>query len=178
MAATALEELRTLMRPGAVLVLETPDTTGIAPGDVTDHYEVFFQEGPQGSGPIPHSHPWDESFFVIRGAVDFSLVITPDLGFRVGEALAGLRRLLGAGGDLRIERGEFVETLHVPTGREVSFEAFRGYYDYLPRGRHVVEYTLRLNNPGRFALPPTRVEAMYAPETFGELPNAAVEVAP
>ena len=37
---------------------------------------------------------------------------------------------------------------------------------------------VRLNNPGRFALPPTRVEAMYAPESFGELPNAALEVAP
>ena len=35
-----------------------------------------------------------------------------------------------------------------------------------------------LINPGKFSLPPTRVEAMYAPETFGELPNAAVEVAP
>lgn len=61
---------------------------------------------------------------------------------------------------------------------ERSFEAYRAYYEYLPRGRHVVEYTVRLNNPGRFALPPTRVEAMYAPETFGELPNAPVEVAP
>lgn len=61
---------------------------------------------------------------------------------------------------------------------ERSFEAFRAYYEFLPRGKHVVEYTLRLNNPGRFALPPTRVEAMYAPETFGELPNAAIEVAP
>jgi alpha-2-macroglobulin len=46
------------------------------------------------------------------------------------------------------------------------------YYEHLPRGRHVVEYTLRLNNAGRFHLPPTRVEAMYAPETFGEAPNA------
>ena len=61
---------------------------------------------------------------------------------------------------------------------ERSFEAFRGYYEYLPRGKHVVEYSVRLNNPGKFALPPTRVEAMYAPETFGELPNANVEVAP
>ena len=42
----------------------------------------------------------------------------------------------------------------------------------------MVEYTLRLNNPGRFVLPPTRVEAMYAPESFGEAPNAALEVAP
>ena len=57
-------------------------------------------------------------------------------------------------------------------------EAFRSYFERLPRGRHVVEYTLRLGNPGRFAMPPTRVEAMYAPESFGELPNAEVVVAP
>lgn len=59
---------------------------------------------------------------------------------------------------------------------ERSFEAFRSYYEYMPRGRHVVEYTVRLNNPGRFGLPPTRVEAMYAPENFGEAPNAPLEV--
>ena len=61
---------------------------------------------------------------------------------------------------------------------ERSFEAYRGYYEYLPRGKHVVEYSMRLNNPGKFALPPTRVEAMYAPESFGEAPNTAIEVAP
>jgi len=61
---------------------------------------------------------------------------------------------------------------------ERGFEAWRGYYEYLPRGKHVVEYTVRLNNPGKFALPSTRVEAMYAPESFGEAPNAAIEVAP
>ena len=63
-----------------------------------------------------------------------------------------------------------------PAFEERSFEAYRGYYEYLPRGKHVVEYTVRLNNPGNFALPPTRVEAMYAPESFGEAPNAAIEV--
>jgi uncharacterized protein YfaS (alpha-2-macroglobulin family) len=61
---------------------------------------------------------------------------------------------------------------------ERSFEAHRSYYGYLPRGKHVIEYTLRLSNAGRFSLPPTRVEALYAPETFGEIPNAALEVAP
>jgi uncharacterized protein YfaS (alpha-2-macroglobulin family) len=61
---------------------------------------------------------------------------------------------------------------------ERSFEAYRSYYSYLPRGRHIIEYSLRLSNAGRFALPPTRVEALYAPEIFGELPNAALEVAP
>jgi uncharacterized protein YfaS (alpha-2-macroglobulin family) len=65
-----------------------------------------------------------------------------------------------------------------PAYEERGFEAFRSYFDYLPRGKHVIEYTVRLNNPGRFALPPTRVEAMYAPESFGEAPNADVEVAP
>jgi hypothetical protein len=27
-------------------------------------------------------------------------------------------------------------------------------------------------------LPPTRIEAMYAPESFGELPNAVIDVVP
>ena len=57
--------------------------------------------------------------------------------------------------------------------QERSFEAFRAYYRYLPKGAFSVEYTMRLNNPGRFGLPQTRVEAMYAPEMFGESPNAA-----
>ena len=65
-----------------------------------------------------------------------------------------------------------------PAYEERGFESFRSSFEFLPRGRHVIEYTLRLNNPGRFALPPSRAEAMYAPETFGELPNEALEVAP
>ena len=39
-----------------------------------------------------------------------------------------------------------------------------------------LQYTIRLNNAGNFALPPTRVEALYAPEMFGESPNAPVRV--
>ena len=61
---------------------------------------------------------------------------------------------------------------------ERGTEAFRRYYQLMPRGQHVLSYSLRLNNSGRFSLPPTRVEAMYAPEQFGELPNAVIEVAP
>jgi uncharacterized protein YfaS (alpha-2-macroglobulin family) len=59
---------------------------------------------------------------------------------------------------------------------ERSFEFFRAYYGYVPKGVFKVEYTVRLNNVGDFALPPTRVEAMYAPEMFGEFPNARVKV--
>ncbi len=46
----------------------------------------------------------------------------------------------------------------------------------VPRGPWSLEYTVRFDNPGRFELPPTRVEVLYAPEVFAELPNAAVEV--
>ena len=63
-----------------------------------------------------------------------------------------------------------------PAFEERSFEAFRSYYEYLPKGVVKMEYTLRLNNVGDFALPPSRVEALYAPEMFGEMPNARVKV--
>lgn len=65
-----------------------------------------------------------------------------------------------------------------PAFEERSFEAFRAYYEYVPKGVFKVEYTVRLNNVGDFALPPTRVEALYAPEMFGETPNARVKVEP
>jgi hypothetical protein len=65
-----------------------------------------------------------------------------------------------------------------PAYEERSFEAFRGYYEYVPKGQWVVEYTLRLNQDGVFELPATRVEALYYPEMFGEIPNQTVEVKP
>ena len=58
-----------------------------------------------------------------------------------------------------------------PVYDERSFEAYRAYYDYVPKGKFVTEYTIRFNNEGTFHLPPTRVEALYAPEMFGENPN-------
>lgn len=59
---------------------------------------------------------------------------------------------------------------------ERSYEAWRRYYGYAAKGAWSAEYTLRLNNDGRFLLPPTRVEALYAPEMFGEAPNDPIEV--
>ncbi|MBN3756507.1 cupin domain-containing protein [Paraburkholderia sp. Tr-20389] len=45
--------------------------TVLADHAATQGYEVFLQRGPEGSGPPPHSHDWDESFFVIDGSVEF-----------------------------------------------------------------------------------------------------------
>lgn len=47
--------------------------TVLASGAATGSYEVFLQRGPEGSGPPPHSHPWDESFFVVAGEIDFGI---------------------------------------------------------------------------------------------------------
>jgi len=63
-----------------------------------------------------------------------------------------------------------------PAFEERKFDSFRAYYRFVPKGRWTLEYTLRLNNPGEFLLPETRVEALYAPEMFGEIPNARVVV--
>ena len=38
----------------------------------TQGYEITVQEGDEGTGPPPHSHNWDESFYVLKGEVEFS----------------------------------------------------------------------------------------------------------
>ncbi|MFM9921806.1 MG2 domain-containing protein [Variovorax sp. H27-G14] len=83
----------------------------------------------------------------------------------------------GLGRDSQIAtQGEKKSGAGAAAFEERSFEAFRSYYEYLPKGVVKMEYTVRLNNVGDFALPPSRVEAMYAPEMFGESPNARVKV--
>ena len=63
-----------------------------------------------------------------------------------------------------------------PAFEERTFEGFHSFYQFVPKGTWSVEYTVRLNNAGQFNLPPTRVEAMYSPEMFGESPNAPLRV--
>jgi uncharacterized protein YfaS (alpha-2-macroglobulin family) len=85
----------------------------------------------------------------------------------------------GLGGQSQIQqRGERREGWVWPAYEERRFEAFRAYYRFVPKGKWTVEYTVRLNNPGIFLLPATRVEALYAPEMLGESPNAPVVVQP
>ncbi|HSZ51138.1 MAG TPA: cupin domain-containing protein [Caulobacteraceae bacterium] len=47
--------------------------TVLASSAQTGSYEVFHQAGAGGSGPPPHSHPWDEAFFVTRGEIAFGV---------------------------------------------------------------------------------------------------------
>lgn len=74
-----------------------------------------------------------------------------------------------------------IETDSGSTSYYLSFEEktlslYRGYFEYLPKGKHVIEHSYRLNHVGNFVLPSTRVEAMYSPETHAEWPNEIVRI--
>jgi mannose-6-phosphate isomerase-like protein (cupin superfamily) len=60
------------------------EITVLASGDVTGSYEIFLRRGFEGSGPLPHLHPWDEAFFVLSGVVQFGIN-----GAEVQNAVAG-----------------------------------------------------------------------------------------
>jgi uncharacterized protein YfaS (alpha-2-macroglobulin family) len=83
--------------------------------------------------------------------------------------LGGQSALLGAAAS----GGEGVQPSYVERGRD----AWRGYFEWVPRGRFVAEYAVRLNGAGKFSLPPTRVEAMYSPDIRAQVPNQPVTVA-
>ena len=46
--------------------------TVLASNASTQGYEIFLQQGDEGTGPPPHSHDWDESFYVVKGNVEIS----------------------------------------------------------------------------------------------------------
>ena len=59
-------------RPRGLNVL-AEEITVLADGATTGSYEIFRQAGPEGSGPPPHNHPWDEAFYVLAGQVIFGV---------------------------------------------------------------------------------------------------------
>lgn len=77
----------------------------------------------------------------------------------------------GLGRDATIPQTHDTSADYPPAFVERSAAAYRAYFDYLPAGRVRVSYTVRLNAVGDFALPPTRVHALYRPDLYGSLPN-------
>jgi alpha-2-macroglobulin len=108
----------------------------------------------------------------IESQTDMTWVVIDD-PIPAGAAILGT----GLGRDSSLAtQGETSKGWAWPAFEERSFEAFRAYYRYVPKGTWSIEYTIRLNNAGTLQMPPTRVEAMYSPEMFGELPNATIQV--
>ena len=108
----------------------------------------------------------------VEAQSDMSWVVVND-PVPAGAAILGT----GLGRDSQIlASGEKKQGWVWPAFEERKFDSFRAYYRFVPKGKWSVEYTVRLNNAGEFVLPETRVEAMYAPEMFGESPNAKLKV--
>ena len=88
--------------------------TVLASNIQTQGYEITLQSGGEGVGPPPHRHDWDESFFVLRGSVEFSIGGKADLcgpgtlvhlpagtvhGYRFGAGGGELFEITGQGGN-------------------------------------------------------------------------------
>ena len=82
----------------------------------------------------------------------------------------------GLGGDSAILSSTFVRGDRWPVFTERGFDSYRAYYDFVPKGRMTLRYNVRYNTAGTFQLPPSHVEAMYAPEMHADLPVKAVTV--
>jgi uncharacterized protein YfaS (alpha-2-macroglobulin family) len=132
-----------------------------------------------------HSGGWRRSDVVrvhlkIEAQTDMAWVVVNDpLPAGASHLGTGLRRdsAIATAGE-NINANSYANDYYWPDFVERPFDAFRAYYEYIPKGTFEVEYTIRLNQAGVFQLPTTRVEALYEPEMLGELPNAPFEVAP
>jgi quercetin dioxygenase-like cupin family protein len=97
-------------RPLQVLGTEV---TVLAANAITQSYEITLQRGDEGTGPPPHRHAWDESFYVLEGLVRFTsggqtvdaragtLVHVPAgtlHGFQYGPGGGRMLEVTGAGG--------------------------------------------------------------------------------
>ncbi|NOL50499.1 alpha-2-macroglobulin family protein [Pelistega europaea] len=74
------------------------------------------------------------------------------------------------------EHNDEYSTYVEPSFVERKSDVYRAYYRFMDKGEINLEYTVRLNNVGKFSLPATRVEAMYAPSLFGEAVNNDIQV--
>ncbi len=45
--------------------------TVLASNAATQSYGITFQRGDEGTGPPPHSHDWDEAFYILEGEICF-----------------------------------------------------------------------------------------------------------
>jgi quercetin dioxygenase-like cupin family protein len=62
--------LRPEQHEPALNVLGT-QVTVLASNALTQGYGVTLQQGDEGTGPPPHSHDWDECFYVLKGQIVF-----------------------------------------------------------------------------------------------------------
>ncbi len=119
----------------------------------------------------------DRNWVVVSDPVPAGATILGDLGGQSQLLQAGQQNGGGRFGAVDPDgKPVLIEYGAQPAYVERARDAYRGYFEWVPRGRFAVSYTMRLNGAGRFSLPPSRVEAMYSPEVRAQVPNAPVVV--
>lgn len=64
----------TIPAAGTRLAVVGDTVTVLTPATVTGSaFESFLVEGPEGSGPPPHSHQWHETFYLLEGQMEVML---------------------------------------------------------------------------------------------------------
>ena len=63
--------LRPADRKPALSVVGTRVTVLASASDIEDQ-QITVQSGDEGTGPPPHSHEWDETFYITKGQVEFT----------------------------------------------------------------------------------------------------------
>jgi uncharacterized protein YfaS (alpha-2-macroglobulin family) len=105
---------------------------------------------------------YDQPWVVVRDPI-------PAGATHLGSGLEGTSRLLNK--DPKVKKDANSPDDFPTEYEEKGLENYIAYAAYLPKGTYRLNYRIRLNSSGTFRLPPSRVEALYSPETFGESPN-------
>ena len=111
----------------------------------------------------------DQPWVVVRDPI-------PGGASHLGTGLDGSSMIMDRAPKTRPSANQIVD---FPTEfEEKSHSHFTTYAAYLMKGTYKTNYRIRLNSSGALKLPPTHVEALYSPETFGDAPNAVWSIAP
>ena len=97
----------------------------------------------------------DQGFVVVKDPI-------PTGATHLGNHMDGNSKLLDVGTNNNNWPMEFEEKSH---------SDFISYAAYLPMGTYQLSYRIRLNVGGVFKMPAARVEAMYSPDAYGEVPG-------
>ena len=108
------------------------DITPLVSADQSADYEIGVISGQEGHGPPPHSHPWDETYFVLRGEVVFGV------GLNAQVFAAGALVHVPAGERHWFRFDQPGETV-VVTGGHCAFAMFKGLAD-VPDGSPAEDY--------------------------------------
>ena len=92
--------------------------TVLASNVSTQGYEIFLQQGDEGTGPPPHSHGWDESFYVVKGNVeinygDNSITATPGTLVHLPAGTIHSFRFGAGGGEMISVTGQTSHAAHL-----------------------------------------------------------------